>query len=51
MIGYNPDFDYLYDPQQNRPTGKCVCCGREIYTLFSDTCPICLMDIEVEEDD
>lgn len=31
MIGINPDFDYLYDPQQARPIGFCTCCGGVIY--------------------
>ena len=30
MIGINPDFDYLYDPQQ-RKASVCECCGGAIY--------------------
>lgn len=50
MIGYNPDCDYLYDPQQVRPIGFCVCCGRELYALRTETCDRCLFDIEIEVD-
>lgn len=31
MIGINPDNDYLFDPQQSRPSGFCEACGGEIY--------------------
>jgi hypothetical protein len=51
MIGYDPDMDYLLDPQQQRPFCMCSSCGREIYRPFQQTCDICLMDIEVEEDE
>ena len=49
-VGVNADFDYLLDPQQKRPMGFCVCCGREIYSLFVDTCDRCLFDVEVENE-
>ena len=41
MIGYNPDYDYLYDPQQARPVCFCVNCGREIYAEGKDRCDDC----------
>lgn len=40
-IGYNPDYDYLYDPQQEPPVGFCVCCGKEIYARGKDLCERC----------
>jgi hypothetical protein len=49
MIGFDPDFDYLYDPQQMPPVGFCVCCGREIYVMFRETCERCQADTEDEE--
>ena len=50
MIGVNPDFDYLYDPQQAQPYAFCNCCGGEIYRPFTDTCDTCLMDMELNND-
>lgn len=41
MIGYDPSYDYLYDPQQARPVGFCVCCGREIYRRGKELCERC----------
>ena len=49
MIGYNSDFDYLFDPQQARPFGFCSVCGREIYTPLQETCDRCMADMEDEE--
>ena len=49
MVGINPDFDYLYDPQQARPYGFCCVCGREIYAPFRETCDRCMADMEDEE--
>lgn len=51
MIGMNPDFDYLYDPQQGKVYGFCSVCGREIYRPFKETCDRCLMDVDVEEEE
>lgn len=34
MIGIDPDYDYLYDPQQDRRVRRfpiCDCCGARIY--------------------
>lgn len=41
MYGVNPDFDYLYDEQQARPSGMCINCGKEIYKRDSDLCARC----------
>ena len=38
MIGINPDFDFLYDPQQALVYGFCEKCGREIYARGKDLC-------------
>ena len=46
MIGYDPDKDYLLDPQQERPVCRCCICGREIYRLLRETCDRCMMDME-----
>lgn len=35
-VGINPDYDYLYDPQQDKPQCFCRVCGREIYTQGRD---------------
>lgn len=50
MIGFNADFDYLFDAQQAQPVGFCVCCGRELYSIRSDTCDRCLFDMELEDE-
>lgn len=49
-VGINPDFDYLFDPQQARPTGFCSVCGRELYGLLQETCDRCLRDMEDDDD-
>lgn len=36
IIGIDPDYDYLYDPQQARPVGWCRICKKEIYTPGRD---------------
>ena len=41
MIGINPDFDYLYDPQQRMPDGKCPECGMEIWGFGQNLCWRC----------
>lgn len=46
MVGINPDFDYLYDPQQRRPVGLCVNCGSEIYSGTEDLCEECRDEME-----
>lgn len=50
-IGIDPDYDFLYDPQQAPHYGYCSCCGREIYRPFAETCDWCLMDTEVMEEE
>ena len=30
IIGYDPNYDYLFDPQQAKPKGWCPVCGGEI---------------------
>lgn len=44
MIGYDPDYDYLLDPQQASAVGFCQNCGREIYTVGKDFCDDCEED-------
>lgn len=41
MVGYDPDMDYLLDPQQKKDKfPRCLCCRRQIifgeayYTVF-----------------
>lgn len=42
MVGINPDYDYLYDPQQAPPVGFCERCRREIYRPGQEICDDCL---------
>lgn len=49
-IGIDPDYDYLFDPQQARPFGFCAC-GREIYRPFAESCDRCRMDTEIVEEE
>lgn len=44
MVGINPDFDYLYDPQQVLPVCLCANCGREIYAKGREFCDDCWGD-------
>ena len=41
IIGIDPDYDYLFDPQQARPVGFCEICGREIYAEGENLCSRC----------
>ena len=41
MIGINPDYDFLYDPQQAKVYGLCEKCGREIYRFGERLCSKC----------
>lgn len=51
IIGFDPDKDYLLDPQQRRPAGWCPECGREIWSDGQDKCNICAaMGLETEPD-
>lgn len=45
-IGFNPDYDYLLDPQMREPGGYCDRCGRPLngdgregkYGTYCDEC-------------
>lgn len=49
IIGINPDFDYLYDPQQAPVIGWCEC-GREIYRYGEEKCQRCREDADDNEE-
>lgn len=49
MIGISPDFDFLYDPQQRRPVGKCPMCGAEIWRMGKNLCVRCSRSEEEDE--
>lgn len=36
LIGYDPDCDFYYDPQQAKTQCLCLVCRREIYTPGRD---------------
>ena len=40
-VGIDPDLDYLYDQQQQRPAGWCPICKREIYAEGENLCTKC----------
>lgn len=40
-IGFDPDCDYLLDPQMARPAGFCEQCGGEVYTTGERLCSEC----------
>ena len=44
LIGINPNYDFLYDRQQDKPAGFCPVCGREIYNAGNELCYWCLED-------
>ena len=48
IIGIDPDYDYLFDPQQAKPAGWCPMCGGEIYGN-SELCQRCLDEMEASE--
>lgn len=48
IIGYDPDQDYRYDPQQAKSKGWCPMCGGEIYGN-SELCQRCLDEMEASE--
>lgn len=50
MIEDHFDLDAWRDPQMARPTGRCSCCGREIYRPMQETCDRCMMDQEGDDD-
>lgn len=41
MIGFDPDCDHYYDPQQQKPRGWCPICRREIWSDGMDFCTAC----------
>lgn len=41
MIGIDPDFDCLSDPQQAAPAGWCPVCGAEIWEDGQELCGRC----------
>lgn len=50
MIGFDPDLDYLFDPQQTEPIGFCPVCGREIYPgNDSGLCRRCLGEADYDD--
>ena len=44
IIGIDPNYDYLYDPQQAPVVGFCTRCGREIYAHGCELCRRCEED-------
>ena len=48
MIGINPDYDYLFDPQQKRPDKICEICGEH---CFGRICLRCERRMELEDDE
>ena len=40
-VGIDPDLDYLYGQQQERPAEWCPVCGREIFTDGENLCTKC----------
>jgi hypothetical protein len=40
-IGINPDYDFLYDPQQAPSYGSCKRCGADIYAKGQVLCYDC----------
>ena len=40
-VGINADYDYLYDPQQDKVCGYCERCGQDIYTRGNRLCYDC----------
>jgi hypothetical protein len=41
IIGINPDYDYLFDPQQAPTYGYCEKCGADIYARGETLCAEC----------
>ncbi len=46
MIGIDPDYDWMFDPQQAKPACHCLICGREIYAEGHDICQRCREDVD-----
>lgn len=51
MIGINPDYDFLYDPQQAMSRGKCQRCGAEVWVEGRDLCNRCAVYTAEREPD
>jgi hypothetical protein len=49
IIGINPDYDYLYDPQQAPTYGCCERCGQELFAKGAKFCSWCLDNMEPDE--
>ena len=47
-VGINPDYDYLFDPQQAQHYGFCERCRKEIYTNGDTLCYECAQEAETE---
>lgn len=47
IIGINPDYDYLFDPQQAPSYGYCEKCGADIYARGETLCTECREDWEL----
>ena len=41
IIGIDPTYDYLYDPQRVPAVGFCKRCGGEIYHAGDELCERC----------
>jgi predicted amidophosphoribosyltransferase len=46
MVGINPDYDFLYDPQQAKTLCFCSCCGGEIYRSDTEICDDCIKELQ-----
>ena len=50
IIGINPDYDYLLDPQQAEPQGWCPVCGGEICG-DAELCRMCQEEMDNEKEE
>ena len=41
LIGIDPNYDFLFDPQQARPAGWCPVCHMEIWEEGQPLCRAC----------
>lgn len=49
VIGIDPTYDYLFDPQQAAPVGFCPVCGGEIYCEGREQCTFCDAGVELDD--
>lgn len=49
IIGIDPTYDYLYDPQQAKPAGFCPVCGGEVYCEGTGWCTFCREEVEPDD--